>query len=143
MKLKLLFLAFFVQTLSFADIDANPFDCSVAPGRDLCLKLNTAKSYLVNCQGNACYTLWGHYLKSLNRVSATYTENFLPNDKFAVEVGTLANALATAICRNRIEGDADWVRTITMTENRVLPLLKEIQQQAGLPETKSCKKVIN
>ena len=143
MKNTILVMAIFFASLSFGDARAAQFDCSVSPGRDLCLRMNRAKSYLVGCEGSACYELWGKYLGALNRFSVFYTDQFLPSDKFDAGVGNLANALATAVCRNQIEGDAHWVRTITMTENQVLPLLKEIQQQAGLPVAKDCKKVIN
>lgn len=134
---------FLFANLALADTRPTQFDCAVSPGRDLCLRMNAAKSHLVGCQGLACYQLWRKYLTSLNRFTSLYTEQFLPSDKFDVATGNLANALATKICSNEITGDAEWVRTITMTENQVLPLLKEIQQQANLPVSKSCKKVIN
>lgn len=138
---KLFLVLSLVCTVSWADNSA--FDCSKSPGRDLCLKIRKAESYLRDCTGTSCYSLWRNYIVSLEQLSDFYYSNFLPKDAFTSDLGELAYEFSMDICKFEQTGDLDWIERITLAENRALVPLKEIQENAKMPVIKTCKKVSN
>lgn len=122
--------------------DTQPFDCSKSPGRDLCLKTRKAESYIRECQGQSCYSMWRSYIVALDDLTQFYLSNFLPKDSFSSDIGEMAYSLSKGICGQEITGDSDWVRRVSLSENRALPFLKEVQERAGLPVVKTCKKEV-
>ena len=96
-------------------------------------------SLLVNCTGYACFNLWDDQIRTVNRLADYYYDNVSYGATATENIGTLARRTATSLCKIEVTGTASYVYQLTVTYNRMLNLLEELQESAQIREPYTCK----
>lgn len=122
-----------------------PFEtltCGSEPGRGLCRELRRLESYLVDCDGVACYDLWRAQFRSMEEVTVLYYE-VDPEAKADVAIGRMAETTSRKICNTSWTGDPNWIRRLAIAANRTLKALEGLQYAANEPVPYTCTLVVH
>ncbi len=113
-------------------------NCTSQPGQAACREMRWAYSTLVDCDGSSCHSLWREQIMSMDTLTRWYYDNINLADRAQRDVADEAYRLAAKICLRSYEGDADWISRITVSINRVMPVLESLQLMGGITTPKTC-----
>lgn len=117
-------------------------NCREFPGRRVCSDIRMFDSLLGDCTGAGCYGLWHEQMRTVRSLSDYYYDNVAYGAETSEEAGRLSERTARRLCGIRVTGPADYVSRLTVTYNRMVQLLVELQENAGIRRPYSCKFVI-
>lgn len=117
-------------------------NCHDGSGRKLCNLIRRFRNLLVNCQGNACYSLWNRQIRTSKRVTRYYYDEIDYVADVSERLGDLAAHTARKLCRVKFTGDPSFVRRLAMEFNQLLNVFGELQQSAGTDHPYTCKFVV-
>lgn len=116
--------------------------CQTDPGRALCREMRRLDSYMVNCDGLACYDLWRDQLRSMEDLTDRYYD-VDPSASAEPALGRMAAKLSKSICNTQWTGDPTFIQRIGIAANRALKALNLLQLAANEPLPYTCTLVVN
>ena len=109
-------------------------DCSAEPGRVLCVEMRQIEFALTPCTGSGC--TFGALANQLDRATEIYLNLFATSA--TDQAGNLAQDVSDKLCSSRFRGERSQIQRLQVSANRFLQAMAELQEIAGITDTRTC-----
>lgn len=109
-------------------------DCATATGKEICVSIRRVEINVRPCEGAGCdfYNL----INLMDRATDLYIESLATSA--TRQAGDLAFSAASTLCHTTFTGERDQIRRLTVSANRFLEAMIELQELAGITDTMAC-----
>lgn len=126
-------LAMFSNPL-YSEASDDQLDCATPTGKEICVAIRKVEINAIPCEGAGC-----DFYKLIHLMDSA-TDLYIQSLTITAtkQVGDLAYSAADALCHTKFTGDRNVILRLTVSANRFLNAMQEIQTHAELTDTMTC-----